>query len=233
MSGNPLLLPINKDATTIRRTLLTNIIKMIAYRKWFIIKNSEELESQVSALMLTTNDDNIYKIKLHENLNTNEIYLKNNLNEINKSTFDGTQIVIKILQQKIIGINKIPTITDFISTYKNMHKILIVDSISDKAKQQLDNFSFTEVFNEAFHMINLVEHVSSPQYEILTQKEMEEFMAAYQVSKRKLSKMDDNDPASQYLYIKKGQIVRIIRDSEISGKSIAYRVVIHKGINKT
>lgn len=217
MSINPLLLPIKKDAETIRTTILTNIVKMLTYRKWL---NSEDNETNLSSL---SNDDTIYKIKLNTDFNKEED---------NKDNDIEPMLVIKILQQNITGVNKSPQLTEFLTQYKKFHKIIIVERISDKAKMQLDKIPHTEVFVESFFMINLTEHACSPQYEILTPEQTNEFLTAYQVTKRKLPKMDVNDPASLYLYLKKGQIVRIIRDSEITGKSIGYRVIINKGANK-
>ncbi len=40
--------------------------------------------------------------------------------------------------------------------------------------------------------------------------------------------MFDIDPVAQYLFLKKGRIVRIIRNSEASGYAIDYRIVVHK-----
>jgi DNA-directed RNA polymerase subunit H (RpoH/RPB5) len=41
--------------------------------------------------------------------------------------------------------------------------------------------------------------------------------------------MYDTDRASKYLYVKKGQIVRIIRNTKNTETSIGYRVIAKKG----
>jgi DNA-directed RNA polymerase subunit H (RpoH/RPB5) len=206
MSVNPLLLPIKKDSDTIKQTVLTNIIKMLTYRKWLKNKNIDKLSSMNS-------DDSLYKIKTDIDIN----------GEPNNNV-----IYIKLLPQKVTGINKSPIIVDFLKTYKKEHKILVVDSISDKAYQQLVSMPNIEIFNENALMINLVEHVSSPQYEVLTNDETNEFLESYHVTKNKLPILFSNDPAALYLNLKKGQIVRIIRNSEMTASSIAYRIVVNK-----
>lgn len=205
MSINPLLLPIEKDTETIRKTVLTTIIKMLTYRKWL---KQEKLDENIIKIISINSDDNLYKIKL--------------------DNYTNDSVIIKLLPQKVTGLNKSSIILDFIKTYKKEHKILVIDDITDKAKQQLQNMPSMEVFNESFLMLNLVDYVSSPQYEILTSDESAEFLESYHVKKNKLPIIFNNDPAALYLYVKKGDILRIIRNSEITGKSIGYRIVVNK-----
>ncbi len=227
MSLNPLSLLIKKDTDTVLKTVLTNIIKMLSYRNWL---NKDNLDKNIELITSSnnnnTNNDNIYKIKLDVNLEKFPFY------DTETKNFNGNVVVVKILQQYITGVNKSLSVTDFLNNYNEYHKILIVDKISEKAQQQLDEMPGIEVFLESFFMINLVEHVCSPNYEILNKDETEKFLSSYQVTKRNLCKMDISDPASKYLYVKKGQIVRIIRNSELAGQTIGYRVIINKGNNK-
>jgi DNA-directed RNA polymerase subunit H (RpoH/RPB5) len=224
MSVNPLLLPIKKDHVTIKNTVLTNIIKMLIYRKW-INKDNEDIYTE--NLLKQKNNNNVYSVNIDINLLDMDFY--DELNDVNVSnsenTFDTTKIYIKLLPVKISGTTKISNVSEFLSTYKNNHKILVVDEISEKPMQQFDETKFTEVFEEKNLMINLMEHYASPQYEVLTKNEITDFLDSYQVKKIKLSKMFQSDPASRYLYLKKGQIVRILRNSNISGLSIAYRII--------
>lgn len=238
MSFNPLLLPIQKDADTTRKTVLTNIVKMLTYRKWL---NDDDLESNINAVISIQADDGIYKIKLSNDLSKLSFYnkhipliaLETEKKSKNDTTFDGNTVVVKLLpHQRLMGVNKTPIVAEFMTNYNKFHKILVVEYVSEKTKAQLDDELYTEVFIEPFFMINLVEHVSSPQYEILSDEESKELFESYHASKRKLQKMNDTDQASRYLYVKKGQIVRIIRDNEITGKSAIYKIICHKGITK-
>jgi len=236
MSANPLLLPAKKDADTIRKEVLTNIVKMLTYRKWLSgDKKQKNIDMLLKLHESSGTDDTVYKLQLDVDLRTIPFYefQQDPKDATDKSNiFDGKTIVIKIVQQKVTGVNKTPVISEFLTTYKNCHKILVVDSISEKPRHQLETTLYTEVFEESNFMINLTEHSASPQYEVLTPEETDAFLAEYQVTKRKLSKLEDTDAASKYLYLKKGQIVRILRNSEGSGGSVGYRVVIHKGIAK-
>lgn len=226
MSVNPLLLPVRKDTETVRQTVLTNVIKMFYHRKWI---SKENLENQIKQAIDTHNDDHIYKITLDVSLSTFPTY---NPDEIIKDTEINDQdnyVIIKLLPQKVMSISKSPIISEFLNSYKKSHKILVVENISDKAKHQLISNKKTEVFNEVFFMINLLEHVCSPEYEVLTPDESKELLDTYHLSRRQMKLMLDSDPASLYLFLKKKQIVRIIRNSELTGKSVDYRIIVHKG----
>ncbi len=228
MSVNPLLLPITKDADTKRKDVLTNIVKMLAYRKWI---NQENVNKYIENIISENKDDDIYKIKLDNDLSTNEFYASELKQKDN--TFDGKTVMIKLIHQKVTGINKSPLLIEFIANYKKYHKIVVVDDMpTTKVIQQLNVTPNTESFFESFFLINLMEHVCSPVYHVLNQKEQQQFYEEYEDRKNKLAKIYDNDPASLYLFVKKGQILRIERASEVTGTAVMYRIVVHRSNNK-
>jgi len=225
MSLNELLLQTRKDSQTIKKTVITNIIKMIKNRKW--ISGSDDFINNMID-KLNNNDDDKFEINLDISLNELSTY-EGDEKDTDKN-FNGKKVMILLLHQKISGLNKSPAINDFLNTYKNYHKILIVDSITDKTKQMITNYKHTEIFTEDFFMLDLMEHVCSPKYEILSNDEAIEFLESYKITKKKeIPKMYDIDPASKYYYMKRKQIVRIIRNSEMTGESVFYRVIVHKG----
>lgn len=225
MSVNPLHLPVKKDADTIKKTVLTNIVKMLNRRKWVSDKN---FENTLERVINTQNDDQVYKINLDINLSKLETYYPVEIGEEKKEDkdFEDNIVMVKLLPQKVTSINKSPIILEFFNNYKKHHKILIVDGIPDKAKQQISKH--IEIFTEPFFMLDLMELVSSPQYEVLTPAEGEELLKSYHLIRRQMKKIWDSDPAAAYFFLKKKQIVRIIRDSELTGKAIDYRIVIPK-----
>lgn len=222
---NPLL-TVKKDSETIRVTVLTNIIKMLNKRKWI---SDENLKKQIENVIKTQNDNQVYTVDLDVDLNNLTTYYPPDEEERKfVEGFNGKNVVIKLLPQKITSVGKSPIIQEFFSDNKKVHKILIVDSISDKSKAQLMSIKHVEAFSEPFFMLDLMELVCSPKYEVLTPEETPLFLESYHLNRKQMKKMFDNDPASLYLFLKKKQIVRIIRDSEISGHAVDYRLVVHK-----
>jgi DNA-directed RNA polymerase subunit H (RpoH/RPB5) len=217
------ILPVRKDADTIQKTVLTNVINMLHNRKWI---SSENLDKKIKEIISSTNDNQLYIISLDINLKKTDSYEP----ELIKSeNFIDDKIILKIVPQKITSIGKSPIILEFINEYSKNHKILIVDGITDKQKQTLiTNNRHLEIFNESFLMLDLMSFVCCPQYEVLSQNDCEQLLKTYNMTRRQMKKMGDSDPASLYLYLKQKQIVRIIRNSEITGKSIDYRIVVHR-----
>ena len=219
---------IKHQMSKLRQTVLTNIIKMLNKRKWL---KDENIQKETDAVIKAQNDNHVYSINLDVDLNNLTTYYQPEEGEERKMSegFNGKIVMIKMLPQKITSVGKSPIIQEFFNEHKKIHKILVVDSISDKSKAQIMSIKHVEVFTEPFLMLDMMELICSPKYEVLTPEEIPTFLESYHLTRKQMKKMFDNDPASQYLFLKKKQIVRIIRPSEISGSAIDYRLVVHKG----
>jgi len=211
---NPQLIPVKKNAEIVRIEILTNIIKMLNYRG-LILK--ENITKHIQSIQTISSDDS-YKINL-------DVGIKQDIQSTYTTDFDPKVVIIKIIHQKILGITKLPIIKEFIDTNVLYHKIFIFDGISDKAKQTLYSFPNTEVFIESFLMINIVEHIDSPTYELLTEDEQKEVLETYIVKRKELPKLLTSDPIVSYFNLKRGEIIRVISCSEQSGFAVRYRIV--------
>ncbi len=216
---------IKKDSNTITESVVTNIVKMLAYRKW-IDNNPDVVKKIAEDLLKSKKEEKIYNIKLQKNLVDIETYEQFE-NKAEWKNFNGNNVIVFLSNQKITGKSQI--LSDFITKYITYHKIIIVDSITEKARQVLTSGKYTEVFTENEFMMNITEHVCCPEFTVLTTQEIDELLLSYNVKKKELPKQYDIDPISRYLCIKRGQVVRIVRNSETTGQSVAYRIVVHKG----
>ena len=216
MALNPQLIPVRKDPEIIRKEVLTNCIKML-HERGYITSVSNALHYIDKP---TSNDIYIIKLdtKMQPDINTAE-YVKQ---------FKSNEVAVKILRQKIMSI-KNQAIKEFQDGYAAYHKIFIFEGITDKIKSSLTNVPNTEVFTEAFLMINIVEHIDSPKYELLTEDETKQVLETYIVKRKELPKILTTDPIVAYFNLKRGQIIRIIRCSEQSGFSVIYRIVAKGG----
>jgi DNA-directed RNA polymerase subunit H (RpoH/RPB5) len=211
---NPQLIPVRKDPEMIRVEILSNLIKMFLERGYISRDNIKT---------------NINKIKKPESTDTYIINLDKPIKpegtNVDKN-FNGKTLAVRIVHQKITGITKIPVIKEFLDNFPLQHKVFIFTSISDKAKSTLMNVPNTEVFVESFLMINLVEHIDSPRYEVLSEEEIQELQQSYMLQKKEIPKILSSDPVVSYFNLKRGQVIRVIRSSEQSGFAVAYRIVI-------
>lgn len=217
---NPELIPIRKNSEMVRREILSNLIKMFIERKFILNENFARNIKKIEK----PSDTDIYELLLDKHMppdSLDEKYIKK---------FDGKVLRIKIIHQKILGIAKAPLIKEFLDQNAGNHKIFIFDGISDKAKATIMSVPNTEVFIEPYLMINIVDHIDSPKYEVLTEDESKQVLETYIVKKKELPKILTTDPIVTYFNLKRGQIIRIIRCSEQSGFAVIYRIVA-KGIS--
>jgi len=200
---------LEKNNEDIRKTVLTNIIKMFTERKLLKFENL---------------DDNIKKLtSIHSDDYTYTFNIDNYKDEVDK------KYVIKIFNQKITAISKQSGISDFLIKFRDVPKLIIVKSISTKASQHIvNNYPKTEIFLENELMINLIENILVPKYEILDHEtdDYKTFCEQYTCKKRNIPKIYTNEPMARYYNLKRNDIVRVIRPSETSGESAFYRLAI-------
>lgn len=191
---------LKKTPEDVRRTILTNTLKMLMNRKMF---KGDKLDSKIKELISKNPANNTYIIKT-----------------------DKGDVNLLLSKRKLTSINKTTDIGDFLSKNKDSHCIIVIDDLSPKVKQILkSNYKNTEYFLEKELMINLADHVMVPPHEILTDDEIKDFYESYQVKKSNMSTMFETDPVARYYRMKTGDICRITRPTEQGVYSYGYRLV--------
>ena len=79
--------------------------------------------------------------------------------------------------------------------------------------------------------VNILVHHLVPEHQIIKKEEEKKVLESIRASKDELPKIRKSDPVIQVLEaahgtIEEGTLIRIIRESETAGISIAYRVVV-------
>lgn len=69
-------------------------------------------------------------------------------------------------------------------------------------------------------------HVLIPKHELMSEEEVEELLKKYNVTKDKLPKIYESDPAIAELNAKPGDVIKITRKSPTAGIAFYYRLVI-------
>ena len=81
--------------------------------------------------------------------------------------------------------------------------------------------------------IRLQDHILVPKHEVLSKEEAEEVLRVLGIRPEQLPKIRADDPIAKEIGAKVGDIVRIIRESQTAGVSIAYRLVIPPSIKSS
>ena len=158
----------------------------------------------------------------------------------NVSTFHGIfykktgEEVIRLYYEYLPGIKLIANdISLFFSQMKEGKAesgiIIISGQLSPQAKQKLADINMelqVECFNISELMVNITEHSYVPKHLLLNKEEKKTLMKRYKIKENQLPKILSSDPVAKYLGLKRGDVVKIIRDSETAGKYVTYRITV-------
>ena len=141
------------------------------------------------------------------------------------------QLLVKFTEDDgKVGINTVKTCCQKMQEENIYRAILVVrQGMTPSAKQALIAMApkyVIEMFLEAELLFNVTEHQLVPEHIVLTNEEKKELLDRYKLKESQLPRMQTLDPISRYFGLKKGQVVKIVRPSETSGRYVSYRLVV-------
>jgi DNA-directed RNA polymerase subunit H (RpoH/RPB5) len=210
----PQLIPIVKNTESVKNMVLTNIIKILTERK---LLDKANIEKNIMNITENKPDNNIYKIALDNN----------------EPNTEKKEMYIYVIPYKVSSIQKTTEIGDFLNEYKSYPKILVITNISYKNIFNIKMskvYPYTEIFLEKELMINIIDHISVPKHELLTDAEMKDVLESYNAKRREIPEILVTDPIARYYNAKHGQMFKIIRPSETAGYVPYYRLVVKGNI---
>merc|ERR1712037_882068 len=93
--------------------------------------------------------------------------------------------------------------------------IVVQQGMTPSAKQSLVDMApkyILEQFLESELLINITEHELVPEHVVMTQEEKQELLLRYKLKDNQLMRIQCGDPVARYFGLKRGQVVKIIRD---------------------
>ncbi len=79
--------------------------------------------------------------------------------------------------------------------------------------------------------VNISKHSFVPKHTLLSEKEKEELLKRYNIKLNQLPRILTSDPMTKRLEAKVGDVIKVSRESQTSGETVYYRVVV-KGVFK-
>lgn len=140
------------------------------------------------------------------------------------------KIIIFFSKHQKLCVKNIKEYTSIIESESNVDYILIIhyNNITSFAKNSLEIDIKTpfQLFNHSELSLNITKHKLVPKHEILSKTEKDEFLKKNKFKLHNLPRILISDPVIKFIYGVKGDVIKITRQSETTGKSLYYRVVV-------
>jgi len=133
--------------------------------------------------------------------------------------------------QPKMGMAPIRGFVDLMMETKVNQAILILkDDVTPFARKVLRELEATgkaiQLFERYELGVNITEHSLVPKHELLMADQKRSLLERYKLKENQLPRIQSSDPIARYFGLKRGQVVKITRNSETAGRYITYRICI-------
>ncbi|CAO1637978.1 unnamed protein product [Parajaminaea phylloscopi] len=140
------------------------------------------------------------------------------------------KILIYYAEDKNVGIKAMRSFISILEEKGIQRGILIwSEKMTAAARKVIDAMRMQfklEDFEEAYLLVNITHHHLVPEHKVMTQEEKKELLQRYRLKETQLPRIQINDPVARYFGLSRGQVVKITRASETSGRYCSYRICI-------
>lgn len=138
---------------------------------------------------------------------------------------------VHIIDDVKVGVNHMKDIRNMLEE-KNIQHVIIVynQSITSFAKQYIDEMTRdgfkVEMFKNTELYFNITRHTLVPKHTLLAEDEKVSLLKKLRILPFNLPHIKRTDAVSKYMGLNKGDVVRILRTSEIAETSTYYRICV-------
>ena len=166
-------------------------------------------------------------------------YLKEKIEKRGKDTTDiivkerktGKNILIRVVSEsKIvsgnIGVRIVRNMKKDLEKKEISGILIAVGNFTFSAKREGIQHDIELISGSDLPTFNLFEHRLVPKHEIISDEERKDLLTKYRIQPWQLPKIRASDPAVKMIGAKRGDILKITRESPTAGIAVAYRYVL-------
>ncbi|CAG1988879.1 unnamed protein product [Fusarium graminearum] len=143
---------------------------------------------------------------------------------------DCGPIWIEFLADKTFGVSQIRAFASYVISNNYKTGIMITHvPLSPAARRSLasvESLAKIECFLEDDLLVNITHHELVPKHVLLSREEKIALLKRYRLKETQLPRILQKDPVARYLGLKRGHVVKIIRNSETAGRYASYRLCV-------
>ncbi|TNY21191.1 DNA-directed RNA polymerase II subunit E [Rhodotorula diobovata] len=133
-------------------------------------------------------------------------------------------------EEASVGIKTMRKFIDILESQKFPRGILIYKtSMTPSANKVISAMASQfqiEAFQESELLVNITQHVLVPKHEVLSAEQKKQLLQRYRLKDTQLPRIQLHDPVARYYGLRRGQVVKITRESETAGRYVSYRLCL-------
>ena len=136
-------------------------------------------------------------------------------------------VLIVFMNEKTIGRKHVADLIERMSLSCVDHCVMVFPhTLTSSARKDLERHEFNvEAFSETELLYNVMNHVMMPKFTILSRREKHQlFGSKCLIKEQQLPRISISDKAARYLGLRRGEVVRIERESQTAGVTVSYRL---------
>ncbi|XP_022729998.1 DNA-directed RNA polymerases II and IV subunit 5A-like [Durio zibethinus] len=179
-------------------------------------------------------DDSDIKMTRHEFIEKygDNVHLKRDdlLIHCSKGDTPTDQIYVFFPAEQKVGVPMVRNCAKRMKADNVFNAILVVQkALTAPAKAaigEINSYFSMEVFEESELLTNITEHMFVPKHTVLKDQEKKELLEKYRVKETQLPRILVTDPVARYYGMKRGQVVKITRQSVTADTYDTYRYAV-------
>ncbi|CEH16459.1 probable 25 kd subunit of dna-directed rna polymerases ii and iii [Ceraceosorus bombacis] len=140
------------------------------------------------------------------------------------------RVFVYYADERNVGVKTMRSFVQTLETHDITRGIILwSDKMTTSAKKVTEAMRLTftlEDFQETQLLVNITQHYLVPQHEVMTKEQKAELLQRYRLKETQLPRIRLDDPVARYFGLQRGEVVKITRPSETSGRYCSYRICL-------